>query len=43
MMTGNWKGSISKKCQGGNEKLKSIQVELQNLLRFIIKQPKSKH
>ena len=39
----DWKGSVSKKCQGGNEKLKSIQVEHQNLLRFIIKKAKSKH
>ena len=37
------KGSVSKKCQGGNEKSKSIQVDHQNILRFIIKKAKSKH
>lgn len=39
----DWKDSISKKCPSGNEKLKSIQVTHQNLLRFLIKKAKSKH
>ena len=39
----DWKGSVSKKCQSCNEKLKSFQVEHKNLFRFIIKKAKSKH
>ena len=38
----NLKGSISKKCPSGNENLKSIQVNHQNLLRFLIKKAKNK-
>ena len=42
-MYNHWKGSISKKCPGGNENLKSIQVNHQNLLRFLIKKAKNKY
>ena len=39
----DWKGSVSKKCMGGDEKLKNAQTEHQNLLRFLIKQAKKKY